>query len=82
MVHSNCVQSLLALIRAMSAFKIDFADAGRMDDARKFLTLVKATPDAEISPDLGVIMKRIWLDEGTQFCLSRSREFQLNDSAQ
>lgn len=81
-VFSNTIQSLMAIIRAMSSFQIEFSDPARMDDARKFLTIVTAVPDTEITPDLGVVMKRLWLDQGTQFCLTRSRQFQLNDSAQ
>ena len=34
-----------------------------------------------IDQELGSIMKRIWMDPGTQKAVERSREFQLNDSA-
>lgn len=31
--------------------------------------------------DLLQVMKRLWMDDGVQHCFSRSREYQLNDSA-
>lgn len=34
-----------------------------------------------MSPELATIMKRLWADAGVQECFSRSREYQLNDSA-
>jgi guanine nucleotide-binding protein G(i) subunit alpha len=81
-VYSNTIQSLIAILKAMTQFNISFRDASRIEDARKFLTIVSQTQDPPINFELGSIMKKIWSDEGTQYCLSRSREFQLNDSAQ
>ena len=66
----------------MTQFNINFRDSSRIEDAKKFLTIVSQTQDTPINLELSLIMKNIWLDEGTQYCLSRSREFQLNDSAQ
>lgn len=81
-VYSNTIQSLIAIIKAMSQFNVNFRDSSRIEDARKFLTIVSQSQDVPINAELCIIMKNIWLDEGTQYCLSRSREFQLNDSAQ
>ena len=38
--------------------------------------------DGKLSYELGMIMKRLWSDAGVQACFLRSREYQLNDSAQ
>lgn len=82
-VHSNTIQSLLAIIRAMGQLKIDFKDPSRADDARQFFTVAGATSsqECEITPELSSLMKRLWQDPGLQHCFARSREYQLNDSA-
>ncbi|KAL7833314.1 hypothetical protein SRHO_G00303320 [Serrasalmus rhombeus] len=56
-VYSNTIQSIMAIIKAMSSLKIDYGDTARADDARQLFAL------------------------GVQSCFSRSREYQLNDSA-
>ncbi|CAB3365907.1 Hypothetical predicted protein [Cloeon dipterum] len=49
--------------------------------ARQFFTLASAAEEGELTPELAMLMKRLWQDEGLQSCFSRSREYQLNDSA-
>ncbi|XP_076358647.1 guanine nucleotide-binding protein G(i) subunit alpha-like isoform X1 [Tachypleus tridentatus] len=80
-VHSNTIQSLMAIIRAMGQLKIEFGDPVRVDDARQFFTIAGASQEGELTGELSSIMKRLWLDSGVQHCFSRSREYQLNDSA-
>ena len=80
-VYSNTIQSLMAIIRAMGQLRIDFSDPGRTDSARQFFTLASAAEEGELTPELALLMKRLWQDEGVQMCFSRSREYQLNDSA-
>lgn len=80
-VYSNTIQSLMAIIRAMGQLKIDFSDSSRADDARHFFTLASAAEEGELTPELPQIMKRLWNESGVQHCFSRSREYQLNDSA-
>jgi len=52
------------------------------DDARQLFALMGNTDEGELSPELAAIMKRLWKDSGVQECFSRSREYQLNDSAE
>ncbi|RWS31687.1 guanine nucleotide-binding protein G(i) subunit alpha-like isoform X1 [Leptotrombidium deliense] len=80
-VHSNTIQSLMAIIKAMGQLKIEFSDSGRINDARKFFTVVGSSPETEINTELAAFMKKLWRDEGVQKCFGRSREYQLNDSA-
>ncbi|XP_014676585.1 PREDICTED: guanine nucleotide-binding protein G(i) subunit alpha-like [Priapulus caudatus] len=80
-VYSNTIQSMIAIIRAMGQLRINFRDPDRADDARQLFALVSASDEGEMSPDLAAIMKRLWADTGVQECFSRSREYQLNDSA-
>ena len=51
------------------------------DDARELFALAGSMEDVKFTPELVSIMKRLWNDPGVQNCFSRSREFQLNDSA-
>ena len=120
-VYSNTIQSLMAIISAMSKLRIDFADRSRLEDARKFFEISGNSSEGELTSELGQLMKRLWRDRGVQVnncngavlminritensveksaplnyspaiisvfslyfqhCFSRSREYQLNDSA-
>ncbi|MFH4978578.1 hypothetical protein AB6A40_005287 [Gnathostoma spinigerum] len=80
-VYSNTIQSMMAIIRAMGQLKIDFVGAGRSEDARQFFMLAQSCDEGELPPELAVCMKRLWSDAGVQECFTRSREYQLNDSA-
>ncbi|CAH1784136.1 unnamed protein product [Owenia fusiformis] len=81
-VYSNTVQSMIAIIRAMGQLKVDFGHSDRADDARQLFALASQAEDGEMSKELADIMKRLWKDSGVQECFGRSREFQLNDSAE
>lgn len=80
-VFSNTIQSMVALLRAMGTLKIDFESPSRVEDAHKFFNISQTCDEGELPPDLASVMKRLWADRGIQECFSRSREFQLNDSA-
>lgn len=51
------------------------------DDARELFALAGSMEDVKFTPELVSIMRRLWNDAGVQNCFSRSREYQLNDSA-
>ncbi len=81
-VFSNTIQSLIAIIRAMGQLKIGLADPSRVEDAKKLFALANTVEDTdELSNELSCVMKRLWHDGGVRLCFSRSREYQLNDSA-
>ena len=66
----------------MGQLKIGLADPDRVEDAKKLFALANTVEDTdELSYDLSFVMKRLWRDGGVQTCFSRSREYQLNDSA-
>ena len=80
-VYSNTIQSLMTILSAMRKLDINFPDASRREDVKDFLELVANSNDVELSSGLGLIMDRLWKDAAVQHCFSRSREYQLNDSA-
>jgi len=81
-VYSNTLQSMIAIVKAMGNLKINFAESSRADDARQLFALASTLEDGEMTQELGDCMWRLWQDNGVQQCFSRSREYQLNDSAQ
>ncbi|MFT7800731.1 guanine nucleotide-binding protein G(i) subunit alpha-2 [Arapaima gigas] len=81
-VYSNTIQSIMAIIKAMSNLKIDYGDSARADDARQLFALSAAAEEQGVMPDeLSNAIRRLWADSGVQSCFTRSREYQLNDSA-
>ena len=80
-VYSNTQESLVAILIAMKTFGIEFANNSRLEDAELFFETVRDPTRRTITCALGEKMERLWKDEGLQGCYSRSREYQLNDSA-
>ncbi|CAD5115368.1 DgyrCDS4347 [Dimorphilus gyrociliatus] len=80
-VYSNTIQSLAAIIRAMGQLKISFAGRDKEEDARRFFTIA-GKEDGEMSRELALVMQSVWNDPGIKACFRRSREYQLNDSAE
>ncbi|XP_076363632.1 guanine nucleotide-binding protein G(i) subunit alpha-1-like isoform X2 [Tachypleus tridentatus] len=80
-VHSNTVQSLVTIIKAMSQLKIHFGNLARTKDAQQFLTLASTVKDGVLTRDVADLMKTLWHDPCVQKCNSRSRAYQLSDSA-
>lgn len=78
-IYSNIYQSMTAIVRAMGQLKIDFQDPERADDARHLFEY--SMQDKALEPVLG-LLQRLWDDDGVKMCVSRSREYQLNDSAE
>ncbi|XP_069757288.1 guanine nucleotide binding protein (G protein), alpha activating activity polypeptide O, a isoform X4 [Narcine bancroftii] len=82
-VYSNTIQSLAAIVRAMDTLGIEYGDKDRKADAKMVCDVVSRMEDTEpFSPELLAAMMRLWADSGMVECFSRSREYQLNDSAQ
>ena len=66
----------------MGQLKIGLADSDRVEDAKRLFSLANTVEETEqLSAELSLVMKRLWRDAGVQVCFSRSREYQLNDSA-
>uniref|UniRef100_A0A8B9FPF5 G protein subunit alpha o1 n=1 Tax=Amazona collaria TaxID=241587 RepID=A0A8B9FPF5_9PSIT len=74
-VYSNTIQSLAAIVRAMDTLGIEYGDKEQTQ-----LLVMSGCWEEPIS--LLATMMRLWADSGIQECFNRSREYQLNDSAQ
>ncbi|KAF6732978.1 Guanine nucleotide-binding protein G(i) subunit alpha-2 [Oryzias melastigma] len=81
-VYSNTVQSIMAIIKAMTFLHLAYENPEREEDAK---TLFKMAGEAEergaLPEEMANIIKELWADAGIQNCFTRAREYQLNDSA-
>jgi len=85
-VHSNTIQSLIAIIKGMNKLGISLDDPTKMDDVQYFVESVIAAEKSEnkmpaMTRELAKSMQSLWEDKGVQRCFARSNEYQLNDSA-
>ncbi|XP_017333643.1 guanine nucleotide binding protein (G protein), alpha activating activity polypeptide O, b [Ictalurus punctatus] len=82
-VYSNTIQSLFSILKAMETLGIEYEDKDRAPDVKLIYDIISRMEDTEeYTPEVLVAMKRLWKDGGVQACFNRSREYQLNDSAQ
>ncbi|XP_026570206.1 guanine nucleotide-binding protein G(o) subunit alpha isoform X2 [Pseudonaja textilis] len=86
-IYSNTIQSLAAIVRAMDTLGVEYGDKERrtLDSSQTFFIAGWADPGVGfkfLTTELLSAMMRLWSDTGLQECFNRSREYQLNDSAQ
>lgn len=85
-IYNNIIQSMLTLLRMMRPLEIAFSDQKREEDARQFKSHFFHFNSADISEasfsEMVKVVKNLWNDEGVKKCFNRSREFELNDSAE
>uniref|UniRef100_A0AC34RA28 Uncharacterized protein n=1 Tax=Panagrolaimus sp. JU765 TaxID=591449 RepID=A0AC34RA28_9BILA len=79
-VHSNCIHSMLAILRAMFHLQIEYSDPERVQDSQLVFATVHSNKE-ELTEELSAAMQRLWKDEGVQECFRRSNEYQIDDSA-
>ncbi|KTG38645.1 hypothetical protein cypCar_00034765, partial [Cyprinus carpio] len=59
-VYSNTIQSIMAIIKAMSNLKIDYGETARVDDARQLFALSAAAEEQGIlTEDLANVIRRL-----------------------
>ncbi|XP_027712563.1 guanine nucleotide-binding protein G(t) subunit alpha-2 [Vombatus ursinus] len=80
-IYGNVLQSILAIIRAMSTLSIDYAESSHVGDGQQLNNMADSMEEGTMSPELVAIIKRLWKDGGVQACFERASEYQLNDSA-
>ncbi|XP_019486122.1 PREDICTED: guanine nucleotide-binding protein G(t) subunit alpha-2 isoform X2 [Hipposideros armiger] len=80
-IYGNVLQSILAIIRAMSTLGIDYAEPSCVDDGRQLNNLADSIEEGTMPPELVEVIRKLWKDGGVQACFDRAAEYQLNDSA-
>ena len=77
----NLIASLASILNAMKTLRIKFDDDNRIIDLKHFMTYSYNEKYPKVAMSFFELMKRLWLDQGTQACFQRSCEYQLDDSA-
>uniref|UniRef100_A0A3P8UDW9 Guanine nucleotide binding protein (G protein), alpha transducing activity polypeptide 1 n=1 Tax=Cynoglossus semilaevis TaxID=244447 RepID=A0A3P8UDW9_CYNSE len=80
-IYSNTLQSMMAIVKAMSTLNINFGHSDQQDDARKLMHIADTIEEGTMPKELSDIILRLWKDTGIQACFDRASEYQLNDSA-
>ncbi|XP_038958728.1 guanine nucleotide-binding protein G(t) subunit alpha-2 isoform X5 [Rattus norvegicus] len=80
-IYGNVLQSILAIIRAMSTLGIDYAEPSCAEAGRQLNNLADSTEEGTMPSELVEVIRKLWKDGGVQACFDRAAEFQLNDSA-
>ena len=79
-IFSNTVQSLSVVLEAMDTMGIAVSP-----ENQSFKSLILELPQQiegdKLPPKVGEAIKKLYADQGVQICIGRSREYQLNDSA-
>lgn len=82
-IYSNTVQSMHVILDAMDMMGISLANAGQNQSrADIVMGLPHQIEGDSLEPNVTDAIQGLWRDEGVRKCFERSREFQLNDSAQ
>ncbi|KAI2663763.1 Guanine nucleotide-binding protein G(t) subunit alpha-1 [Labeo rohita] len=69
-IYSNTMQSILAIVRAMTTLNISYGDAAAQDDARKLMHLADTIEEGTMPKELSDIILRLWKDSGIQAYLN------------
>lgn len=80
-IHGNTIQSLSAILHAMKKLNINFMYPDSLELSCHYFCYIESEISPMITPELAIIMKKLWHDPNVQLCFRRSREYQLNDSA-
>ncbi|KAK9473671.1 guanine nucleotide binding protein, alpha subunit [Dipodascopsis tothii] len=81
-IFSNTVQSMKVILDAMESLEIALSDSGKDSYVQVIYKQPNQIEGDALSPDVGTAIRLLWQDAGVQECFRRSREYQLNDSAQ
>lgn len=80
-IFSNTVQSMRVILEAMQSMGIELGNDANEDYAEVILNQPNQI-EADILPsEVTAAIRALWADSGVQNAFSRSREYQLNDSA-
>ena len=80
-IFSNTVQSMRVILEAMQNMGISLKVDANEEHARVIMDQPNQMEPDRLPPDVAQAVRSLWRDPGVQECFSRSREYQLNDSA-
>ncbi|CAJ0937425.1 unnamed protein product, partial [Mesorhabditis belari] len=65
-VYSNCIHSMLSILRAMFHLQIEYGEPERVRDSQLVFATVHANKE-ELTEELASAMQRLWADSGVPF---------------
>lgn len=83
-VYHNVIVAIQAIVRAMEALNIKYANAENANNADLIAELYvdyNCSTYHALSAELVQAIKQLWYDSGVQKCYNRRNEYQLSDSA-
>lgn len=81
-IYSNTVQSMHVILDAMEMMGITLSNPNSQEYANVIMGLPHQIEGDSLEPKVAEAIYGLWSDAGVRKCFERSREFQLNDSAQ
>ena len=80
-IFSNTAQSLRVILEAMQNMNIGLEIPANEQHRAIIFDLPNQIEAEDLPSEVTTAVKNLWTDGGVQTCFSRSREYQLNDSA-
>jgi len=81
-IFSNTVQSMRVILDAMESMGIALKTEGNEEHSKVIIDQPYQIETDMLDPEITTAVMALWADPGVQECFGRSREYQLNDSAQ
>lgn len=81
-IFSNTIQSMHVIIDAMDMMNIPFSNSSNSEAGELVKTLPSQIEGDILDPQITDAIQSLWRDDGVRVAFERSREYQLNDSAQ
>ncbi|CAB4482083.1 guanine nucleotide binding protein, alpha subunit [Rhizophagus irregularis] len=80
-IFSNTVQSMRVILEAMDNMGIQLRNEGNKRHVTTIMNLPNQIEGDQLPSEVALAIKNLWADKSVLECFSRSREYQLNDSA-
>ncbi|KAK0109643.1 guanine nucleotide-binding protein subunit alpha [Cadophora gregata] len=81
-IFSNTVQSMRVILEAMEQLELPLDDQRTEYHVQTIFMQPAQIEGDNLPPEVGNAISALWRDVGVQECFKRSREYQLNDSAE
>jgi len=81
-IFSNTVQSMRVILEAMEQLELPLDDQRTEYHVQTIFMQPAQIEGDNLPPEVGNAISALWRDIGVQECFKRSREYQLNDSAE
>eukprot|EP00095_Tigriopus_kingsejongensis_P006263 snap_masked-scaffold136_size321413-processed-gene-2.4 protein:Tk06263 transcript:snap_masked-scaffold136_size321413-processed-gene-2.4-mRNA-1 annotation:"achain structure of heterotrimeric g protein galpha-q beta gamma in complex with an inhibitor ym-254890" len=79
-IHEQAIKALVNILEGMSHLSIEFQSSRTTLEADIFQEVSSRLTTMTLSPGLGLLMARIWRDEGVKAAYRKSRESRADDS--